>query len=151
MYAIGPCPYSLRKGHKDRAPIGLSELTQNASDQRKKPAFQLAFCFVFCILYFAPRKDKPPADFSTGGVRYKSLTMTYFHTGIRTIIGAGLFHCPVRDGKEWGQTAIVIRQNCCVRLELFYFTALKSNEFIESNQILIALLNVFATTYLLGR
>ncbi|MFM1925907.1 MAG: hypothetical protein RIT44_1713, partial [Pseudomonadota bacterium] len=24
--------------------------------------------------------------------------MTYFHTGIRTIIGAKSFHCPVRDG-----------------------------------------------------
>ena len=51
--------------------------------------------------------------------------MTYFHTGIRTIIGAGLFHCPVRDGKEWGQTAIVIRQNCCVCLE--FIECLKSN------------------------
>ncbi|MEY2782638.1 MAG: hypothetical protein RLZZ134_697, partial [Pseudomonadota bacterium] len=29
--------------------------------------------------------------------------MTYFHTGIRTIIGAKSFHCPVRDGKEWDQ------------------------------------------------
>jgi hypothetical protein len=38
-----------------------------------------------------------------------SLTMTYFHTGIRTIIGADSFHCPVRDGKEWDQVAMVIR------------------------------------------
>ena len=37
--------------------------------------------------------------------------MTYFHTGIRTIIGAKSFHCPVRDGKEWFQLAMVIRQN----------------------------------------
>ena len=37
--------------------------------------------------------------------------MTYFHTGIRTIIGAKSFHCPVRDGKEWGQLAMVIRHN----------------------------------------
>ena len=36
--------------------------------------------------------------------------MTYFHTGTRTIIGADLFHCPVRDGKEWSQLAMVIRQ-----------------------------------------
>ena len=35
--------------------------------------------------------------------------MTYFHTGTRTIIGADLFHCPVRDGKEWFQVAMVIR------------------------------------------
>ena len=41
----------------------------------------------------------------------KSLTMTYFHTGTRTIIGAELFHCPVRDGKEWDQLAMVIRHN----------------------------------------
>ena len=38
-----------------------------------------------------------------------SLTMTYFHTGIRTIIGAKAFHCPVRDGKEWYHLAMVIR------------------------------------------
>jgi hypothetical protein len=35
--------------------------------------------------------------------------MTYFHTGIRTIIGADSFHCPVRDGKEWDQVAMVVR------------------------------------------
>ena len=40
-----------------------------------------------------------------------SLTMTYFHTGIRTIIGAKAFHCPVRDGKEWYHLAMVIRHN----------------------------------------
>jgi hypothetical protein len=42
---------------------------------------------------------------------YKSLTMSYFHTGIRTIIGAEAFHCPVRDGKEWDHLAMVIRHN----------------------------------------
>ncbi len=41
----------------------------------------------------------------------KSLTMTYFHTGIRTIIGAKAFHCPVRDGKEWYHLAMVVRHN----------------------------------------
>nr|CBA31940.1 hypothetical protein Csp_D29630 [Curvibacter putative symbiont of Hydra magnipapillata] len=40
-----------------------------------------------------------------------SLTMSYFHTGIRTIIGADSFHCPVRDGKEWYQVAMVVRHN----------------------------------------
>lgn len=40
-----------------------------------------------------------------------SLTMSYFHTGIRTIIGAEAFHCPVRDGKEWDHLAMVIRHN----------------------------------------
>src|SRR5450830_1942713 len=40
-----------------------------------------------------------------------SLTMTYFHTGCSTIIGAKSFHGPVRDGKGWYQLAIVIRHN----------------------------------------
>ena len=39
--------------------------------------------------------------------------MTYFHTGVRTIIGAKSFHCPVRDGKEWVQLAMVVKQNFC--------------------------------------
>ena len=43
--------------------------------------------------------------------RFTSLTMTYFHTGIRTIIGAEAFHCPVRDGKEWYHFAMVVRLN----------------------------------------
>ena len=37
--------------------------------------------------------------------------MTYFHTGICTIIGAKAFHCPVRDGKEWDHLAMVVRHN----------------------------------------
>jgi hypothetical protein len=37
--------------------------------------------------------------------------MTYFHMGIHTIIGAKSFHCPVRDGKEWDQLAMVVRHN----------------------------------------
>jgi hypothetical protein len=44
--------------------------------------------------------------------------MTYFHTGIRTIIGAKAFHCPVRDGKEWYHLAVVIRHNWCSALNL---------------------------------
>ena len=42
---------------------------------------------------------------------FNSLTMSYFHTGIRTIIGAEAFHCPVRDGKEWYHFAMVVRHN----------------------------------------
>ena len=45
------------------------------------------------------------------GASICSLTMSYFHTGIRTIIGAEAFHCPVRDGKEWDHLAMVIRLN----------------------------------------
>lgn len=36
--------------------------------------------------------------------------MTYFHTGICTIIGAKAFHGPVRDGKGWFHLAMVVRQ-----------------------------------------
>ena len=46
-----------------------------------------------------------------GRFRFNSLTMSYFHTGIRTIIGAEAFHCPVRDGKEWYHLAMVVRHN----------------------------------------
>ncbi len=48
-------------------------------------------------------------------MRNKSLTMTYFHTGCSTIIGAKSFHGPVRDGKVWYQLAIVIRHNLLIR------------------------------------
>ena len=41
--------------------------------------------------------------------------MTYFHTGIRTIIGAESFHGPVRDGKGWDRLAMVIRQRGLLR------------------------------------
>ncbi len=54
--------------------------------------------------------------------------MTYFHTGIRTIIGAKLFHCPVRDGKEWGQLAMVIRHNLVLGRSFWVLPG----EFIES-------------------
>ena len=54
--------------------------------------------------------------------------MTYFHTGIRTIIGAKAFHCPVRDGKEWYHLALVIRHNLLSLLN----TGFSNNEFIES-------------------
>ena len=43
-----------------------------------------------------------------GGIR--SLTMTYFHRRMPTIIGAGAFHRPVRDGKGWFHSAMVVRQ-----------------------------------------
>src|SRR6059058_693575 len=58
----------------------------------------------------AAQKTKGPA-FLPGLRRNNSLTMSYFHTGTRTIIGAEAFHCPVRDGKEWDHLAMVIRLN----------------------------------------
>ena len=45
----------------------------------------------------------------------RSLTITYFHTGIRTIIGVESFHGPVRDGKGWYQLAMVIRHEGVLR------------------------------------
>ena len=56
--------------------------------------------------------------------------MSYFHTGIRTIIGAEAFHCPVRDGKEWDHLAMVIRLNLlpsCLEAGV--------GQFIESNLV----------------
>ena len=54
--------------------------------------------------------------------------MTYFHTGIRTIIGAKAFHCPVRDGKEWYHLAMVIRHNLLPSLNTWF----NDGKFIES-------------------
>ena len=63
-----------------------------------------------------PKAETPFNSMELKGVLgCKSLTMTYFHTGIRTIIGAKSFHCPVRDGKEWYQLAMVIRHKLFVR------------------------------------
>ena len=61
--------------------------------------------------------------------------MTYFHTGIRTIIGAESFHCPVRDGKEWDQLAMVIKLKL-----LCHFLFQEDNGIHREESILIALL-----------
>ncbi|MDR9247293.1 hypothetical protein FEP17_05672 [Burkholderia multivorans] len=58
--------------------------------------------------------QKPPPD-RAGVSGLGSLTITYFHTGIRTIIGVESFHGPVRDGKEWDRLAMVIRQRGLLR------------------------------------
>ena len=55
-------------------------------------------------------ESEKPSSFDEG-FSNSSLTMSYFHTGTRTIIGAEAFHCPVRDGKEWDHLAMVIRLN----------------------------------------
>jgi hypothetical protein len=51
----------------------------------------------------------PLSLFKRRGFDGVSLTMTYFHARECTIIGAVSFHCPVRDGKEWFQDAMVVR------------------------------------------
>ena len=39
--------------------------------------------------------------------------MTYFRERKLTIIGAQLFHGPVREGKGWVQQAIAAKRNLC--------------------------------------
>ncbi len=56
-------------------------------------------------------QSKNPQVCTWGFCFVRSLTMTYFHIRTYTIIGAESFHCPVRDGKEWGQLAMVVRHN----------------------------------------
>ncbi len=61
--------------------------------------------------------------------------MTYFHTGIRTIIGAKAFHCPVRDGKEWYHLAMVIRHK---RLPVLVLRSTRANSQSRLSAYLIA-------------
>ena len=58
-----------------------------------------------------PKAKNPTRDHSGGVLLITSLTITYFHTGCSTIIGAKSFHGPVRDGKGWYQLAMVIRHD----------------------------------------
>ena len=53
--------------------------------------------------------EKPHQDHRVGFFYITSLTITYFHTGCSTIIGAKSFHGPVLDGKGWYRLAMVIR------------------------------------------
>ena len=76
------------------------------------------------------RNGKRPNRYRLGLFYVNSLTMSYFHTGLRTIIGAEAFHCPVRDGKEWDHLAMVIR------LDLLPSCLGQDSQFIESNQLI---------------
>ena len=60
-------------------------------------------------------KQKGPGHSTGPSASLISLTMSYFHTGTRTIIGAKAFHYPVRDGKEWYHLAMVIRLDFLLR------------------------------------
>ena len=66
------------------------------------------YCVFLRNLFKTSKKNAQWLDWA---FRFNSLTMTYFHTGIRTIIGAEAFHFPVRDGKEWYHFAMVVRLN----------------------------------------
>jgi hypothetical protein len=58
-----------------------------------------------------PKRKTPTQIIEWGFLYITSLTITYFHTGCSTIIGAKSFHGPVRDGKGWDRLAMVIRHN----------------------------------------
>ena len=68
-------------------------------------------CFLLSSCSFSAfaRTKQNPRLIRERGFLMGSLTMTYFHTGCSTIIGAKSFHGPVRDGKGWYQLAMVIR------------------------------------------
>ena len=63
-------------------------------------------------------KQKTPSRSLNGVFHITSLTITYFHTGCSTIIGAKSFHGPVRDGKGWDRLAMVIRHDLYEALSL---------------------------------
>ena len=64
----------------------------------------------FELKVFAQRQT-PASLKACGGLRSKSLTMSYFHRRTSTIIGAKVFHGPVRDGKGWDHLAMVVRRS----------------------------------------
>lgn len=69
--------------------------------------------------FFIPG-NKTPTRSRAGVLRYKSLTMTYFHRRTPTIIGAKVFHCPVRNGKGvvppcYGRQAVTGRSDVLTR------------------------------------
>ena len=53
------------------------------------------------------------------GALMGSLAVSYFRTGIRTIIGAKWFHGPVRDGKGWDPLAMATRHKLSSRRAAF--------------------------------
>jgi hypothetical protein len=64
-----------------------------------------------CSRFLRPQTQKPHLVGWGFCLLLGSLTITYFHTGIRTIIGVESFHGPVRDGKGWDRLAMVIRHD----------------------------------------
>ena len=56
------------------------------------------------------RRNENAPSLRDGAFQHGCLTMSYFRTGVCTIIGAEAFHGPVRDGKGWFHLAMVIRR-----------------------------------------
>ena len=112
--ASSQCWRPLTKHKKGARSAPCAWISEGFIFQMQQEQAQRAPVFLFSVLLLhsamACCKTKPPASLEDRGCcTCKSLAMTYFHTGIRTIIGAKSFHCPVRDGKEWGQLAMVTR------------------------------------------
>jgi hypothetical protein len=81
---------------------------------------------------FAAAKQKALLE-EQGFLVLNSLTITYFHTGTRTIIGVESFHGPVRDGKGWYQLAVVIRHD--LLLSSFAAGPIWEEEFVGCERI----------------
>src|SRR5580698_6738834 len=73
-------------------------------------ATSVHFARAFVLMHSGAEKQKALLE-EQGFLVLNSLTITYFHTGTRTIIGVESFHGPVRDGKGWYQLAVVIRHD----------------------------------------
>ena len=96
---------AIHERHDGRAPALVS--ARRPVRRCRQPGASLEVSGVI----FERTKQNARAITSSGGLLDISLTMSYFHTGTRTIIGAEAFHFPVRDGKEWDHLAMVIRLN----------------------------------------
>ena len=67
--------------------------------------------FAGCLLSIYRRRTKPRLNVQTGFYWMGCLAVTYFRERKLTIIGALLFHGPVREGKGWVQQAIAAKRN----------------------------------------
>ena len=85
----------------------IDRLISQSDFRMQKPLLSVGFLTCSALAAVSP-KGLTPAGIGC-------LTITYFHTGIRTIIGVESFHGPVRDGKGWDQLALVIRHNLLLR------------------------------------
>ena len=88
------------------------------------------------------QKQKTPQRSLCGVFLITSLTITYFHTGCSTIIGAKSFHGPVRDGKGWDRLAMVIRH------DLYEFRYLTGSATLNLEEVGVALVSTNSAVFL---
>ena len=96
------------------------------------PPIQLVTTVTIVATRQHSRQEQAP-DTSVPGALNGCLAVTYFHMGIHTIIGAGSFHGPVRDGKAWDQPAMAARlklykSKSRYEVSFVYFTYLFFNQ-----------------------